>query len=463
MLFDQSLMNRFHPTRSALGRRVSFALAACTFLTTVATAIITDLAERRHDRERFEALALANRAFVENSLLPPSQSLARKLSGVLGLDIGFRLPGGTLVLGNGDAVSWNALLQKLPAGENQFCRAAGRELRCLRLRSGVEMLFARPGPGWSAIWTPSLLASLLILPTLALLPALALARDLVIPLHRLSAWLPHLGHDAIDGPDAPVPLPPATSTRSDEIGDLARALFQARERLTEQVQLRRQSERMATFGRMATSLAHEIKNPAAAIRLHTDLLSEPGAPGFDPSSSLNAIRTSTDRIVALVHQWPFVVRPSPPHRSPHDLCEIVSACLRDLRSSAAHHGITFNERDRPSGPVPLIVDWLRIEHALRNILANASEAMPLGGEVQISWIDQPGIALTILDSGPGFSLEALQNLGKPFFSTKEGGLGLGLNLATEVLQAHGASLSVSRNPSGTGAAVTLTFPRSLRP
>jgi signal transduction histidine kinase len=254
-------------------------------------------------------------------------------------------------------------------------------------------------------------------------------------------------------------LPPTLLNRQDEIGDLARALHQSRLRLSDEVQLRRQSERMATFGRMATSLAHEIKNPAAAIALHTDLLRDPSASATDRSISLDAIRASADRIAALVHQWLFVVRPAPPRRERHDLRNLVTDTLTSLTELARHQGVRLRETGRSEAPVPVRIDRLRIEHALRNVVVNACEAMPLGGEVEIEWMSTSPPSLRIRDGGPGFSSEALNRIGEAFYSTKEGGLGLGLNLVTEVMRAHGGSVQVENLGSGPGASVTLTFPQ----
>ncbi|RFC41579.1 MAG: Signal transduction histidine kinase [Verrucomicrobia bacterium] len=451
-------LSNFQPAPSALGRKVSLTLAGLTLLTTLSTALIAGLAEQRHEHARFLDLTRANASFVENSSLPPSLSLARKLSGVLGVAVGFRLPSGESIIGSGPPEIWAALLQKVPASGEGTCFTRGWELRVLPLRSGVEMLFARPAPNWRAAWAPSLFAALVIFPALALLPALALARDVVDPLQRLGAWLPQLRLEAVQNEPGVGSLPPALLNRQDEIGDLARALHQSRLCLSDEVHLRRQSERMATFGRMATSLAHEIKNPAAAIVLHTDLLRDPSGSATDRSVSLDAIRASADRIAALVHQWLFVVRPSPPRRELHDLRNLVTDTLTSLTDLARHQGVCLRETGRPEAPAPVRIDRLRIEHALRNVLVNACEAMPLGGGVEMEWMSVSPPSLRIRDEGPGFSPESLNRLGEAFYSTKEGGLGLGLNLVTEVMRAHGGSVQVENLVSGPGASVTLTFP-----
>jgi signal transduction histidine kinase len=95
---------------------------------------------------------------------------------------------------------------------------------------------------------------------------------------------------------------------------------------------------------------------------------------------------------------------------------------------------------------------------VRNVLLNACQAMPMGGEVGIHWDIAPSglTQLRIRDQGSGLSQEARERFGEPFFSTKEGGLGLGLNLVTEVMRAHGGSVEAENHPSG--AEITLCFP-----
>jgi signal transduction histidine kinase len=448
-------MDNFQPVRPGLWRKASLTLAAFTLLTTVSTAVIAGFAESRHERQRFLDLAQANAAFVDSSGLPPGMPLARKLSGVLGIAIGFRLPSGEVVTGDGPPEIWASLLDGLPAQGQDVRADQGWELRTLPLRTGAGMLFLRPAPTWRSAWGPGMIAALWMFPVLALLPALILARDIVSPLRRLGAWLPQLRLDE-DAP-ASADLPAELLSRTDELGDLARALSEARHRLTQEVERRRQSERLATFGRMATSLAHEIKNPAAAISLHASILADPTTAESDRSASIAAIQSSASGIASLVHQWLFVVRPSPPRRSRHDLRSIVDAARAALATLADHHGITFVEMFRPPSPVSIVVDGTRIEHAVRNLLVNACQAMPMGGEVEIHWetiVDGP-IRLRVRDHGTGLSSEALRRFGEPFFSTKEGGLGLGLNLVTEVMRAHGGSVEiVNRSP---GAEVTISF------
>ena len=129
------------------------------------------------------------------------------------------------------------------------------------------------------------------------------------------------------------------------------------------------------------------------------------------------------------------------------------------QKSALTHAGTPLEIDAPD-PVIVECDKLRIEQVLRNLIVNSSQATPEGGPIIAEVVMTTGVArLNIRDSGPGFSSEALARFGEPFFSEREGGMGIGLTLAREVIQAHDGSIKASNHAEG-GALVCITLPLS---
>jgi signal transduction histidine kinase len=321
------------------------------------------------------------------------------------------------------------------------------------VQPGLDLLLVRAAePPFIALWRPETLIVLGFFWMLSVALAWSIARGVVQPIRLLAARLPSIETD----PAATLP----GAERADELGELARAYLAARAQIAAEREKRRQAERMALLGRMATSLAHEIHNPLSAIRMHAQLLQSAPPPEL-PAAATAFIPTlieETARIESLVNQWMFLTRPEPPSTSALDLAEIISQSLRAHSSSAAHAGVTVQTSVAPG----LIVmgDKRRLSQAVSNVLVNAFHAMPRGGLLEISATRSGStIGLVFQDTGPGFSPRALERYRELFFSEKEGGMGIGLSVTAEIIEAHGGRLEV-RNVAGQGAVVTFHIPAS---
>lgn len=422
------------------------AIAFSTFvlLATLALLAWIDASQRRESLKNFAEIARSNARFVENLRLPRSPELAKNLATILGMGVGFQESGASV---SGLPPELVPALEELSAESFGARRVGDQELAVATLDSGKNRLIlhrqvASPFSG-NVDW----LLPILILTALAGALALLVGARLVRPLAILNRWLPNLNRTDPD------PFPSGVTLRADEIGALARSLDETHRRLRDEMEKRRKSERLAALGRVATSLAHEVKNPAAAIRLHADLLAESAEPEDAPA--LDLIRGEVDRITDLVNQWLFVARPNPPRRERHDLGEVVRRVLDRLGLQFEHAGVSVDLA--ADGSFPVHVDELRIEQVLRNLFINAMQAMPEGGVIRARLFSEYGTVLEIRDGGPGFSEAALQRWREPFFSEREGGMGLGLTLAGEVMAAHGGRLEIANDPAG-GAVVICHFP-----
>jgi signal transduction histidine kinase len=171
--------------------------------------------------------------------------------------------------------------------------------------------------------------------------------------------------------------------------------------------------------------------------------------------SLPVLLGEASKIEGLVQQWMFLARPQPPQTAPADLGEIVAAVLRSLAAQAAHAGVRIIN-EVPAG-LRARVDARRLSQAVGNITLNAIQAMPGGGTITVRGDRHPGVRLIFSDSGRGFTPQALAHHADLFFSEKEGGMGIGLSVSTEILKAHHGALLVSNAPEG-GAIVTLQLP-----
>ena len=204
-----------------------------------------------------------------------------------------------------------------------------------------------------------------------------------------------------------------------------------------------QAHRLAMLGQMATALAHEIQNPVAAIRLHAQLLEQTHR---DPAALIVGEAATIER---LVNQWMFLARPDPPRKTEVALAELLDQTVSVLTPAAEHARVRIVvDADREDR---LQADARRLCQAFHNIILNAIQAMPTGGKLSITARDH---VLSFADTGPGFSRTALVRWAEMLFTEKEGGMGIGLSMAQEVVRAHGGRLTVTNRPEG-GALVRI--------
>ena len=430
--------------KGGLVRRLAVPFSVFVLAGTLGMLAWVEVLHRRESLRQFTETARSNARFVERLRLPRSPELARNLSEVLGVAVGFRHGEGSVA---GLPEEMRSALSGVGAGEERILREGRWELVQVPLPSGTDTLVLLREADSFALGRGLLPALLIALLGAGL--AMLVARRLVIPLRTLTRWLPNLDRDP------PKTLPPSVTDRADEIGALARSLEESRRRLCEETGRRRQSERLAALGRVATSLAHEIRNPAAAIRIHADLLAAERK--GDEEGSLSLIREEVDRITDLVNQWLFVARAAPPKRGRYDLVVLVRRVLTRLAPQIAYAGVTATTTGAQSAVID--ADAPRVEQVLRNLFLNAAQAMPEGGAMSAE-VEETGesVVLEVRDGGRGFSPEALLRWSEPFFSEREGGMGLGLTLATEVMSGHGGRIEIANAPEG-GAVVRCLFPK----
>jgi signal transduction histidine kinase len=280
---------------------------------------------------------------------------------------------------------------------------------------------------------------------LSLIFSLWLGRKVTRPLANLAAALPGIGGD-----QAPQGLPDGGPR---EIVSLASALRETHESLVAEREKRRHAERLALLGRMAASLAHEVRNPVSAIRLHAQLLERVCAPS--EKESANLIIGEAGRIESLVNQWLRYAKPEPVTMEPVDLAVLAEEACRSLALQAEHAGTMIHKEIDPAwSDHPVKGDRERLRQVLCNLLLNAIQSMPKGGALTFRLL--PG-SLEIEDQGSGFSAGALARFGEPFHSEREGGMGLGLAVSKEIVESHGATISAMNLTDG-GARVRIVWP-----
>lgn len=402
--------------------------------------------QQQAENERvFLALAQADADFVQRLNLPRSARLAEDLGQLLRMQIHFRTPQGALepMLAEQEATA----LKTLPLGVVHELSDQWQAL-VLKLDERHEMIFIRQTPDVTlSLWHPATRNALLAFWLLSAALGWVIARQVVRPVQQLTRGLRGFFQtkDHV----------PVEAQRGDEIGELARALTQARDDLIEERQKREQSERMALLGRVATGLAHEIKNPLASIQLHAQLM-DVGAMDAESAQSLQHVQSEARVIEGLVNQWLYLTRPVPPKMQELDVSEVLMETVAALKAQADHANVQIRHPALPR--MPMQGDRARLQQVFRNILLNGIQAMPRGGELEITpHCQEQQVEISFRDQGAGFTEKALAHGAELFFSEKEGGMGVGLNVVQEIIAAHGGAVHLRNHPDG-GAVVTVRLP-----
>lgn len=383
---------------------------------------------RAEEVAALQSIGKTNALFLDQNKFPQTEFMAAQIGRVMGAEVRF--------------------MDDQSQAADGVARREGETIRVgFALQSGQVVWFSREVGQHGAVPVWRRLDARLALGgfwALSLVFSLWLGRKVTRPLAKLEAALPSIGGD-----EAPHGLP---ETGPREIVSLAAALRETHASLVEERDRRRHAERLALLGRMATSLAHEVRNPVSAIRLHAQLLERVCAP--TERESANLIVGEAGRIEALVNQWLRYAKPEPVKMLPVDLPELVREARLSLGPQAQHAAVGIREEIDPAwASNPVNGDRERLRQVLCNLLLNAFQSMPTGGAVTVRI--SPG-ALQVEDQGGGFSEKALARFGEPFLSEREGGMGLGLAVSKEIIESHGGKISAKNLPGG-GACVRIEW------
>jgi signal transduction histidine kinase len=224
------------------------------------------------------------------------------------------------------------------------------------------------------------------------------------------------------------------------------------------------NERLAAIGQMSSAISHQLLQKVGLLGLQCDLLREslneqlPAeqlvVEANERAQQIDETITALNRTLSdlLIFSRDFVL-----HREPHSIDEIVREAVRELSPLATAGEVTM--RYRCAGvPASILVDRIKLKQAVLNLLKNAIEASPSGGEVEIVLRGENScVALAIADTGAGIAEEHRARLFSPFFSTKEKGTGLGLTFAQKIVELHQGHIRATKNV-GEGTTFTIELP-----
>lgn len=463
-----------------VARRLTFAIAACMCLVVGANGLL----RFRHDREVFEADMRRDHAAIGDFAAGAvAQALASR--------------------------GWQQALLRI----ERMNQREGRRLhirwldgavpgppgpRGGRFFSYVPLPAESPQPGWIEISESleeerayldaglkrTVLVTGVMIAAAALLSALLGYRMIGAPLERLAAKARRVGLG-----DLSAPLPPG---QEDELGELAREMNVMCERLREAnarvsaaaasradaLEALRQSDRLATVGKLASGVAHELGTPLNVIAARAGMIAAGEGTLDDLAGYGRIITAQTERITRIVRQLMIFargrdqadLRRAPIAREAVDLRDVAVASSQLLKPLASQRLVGLDVEK--GGTAIAMIEPGLVEQAMANLTLNAIQASPSGATVtlaadtarcvpptEIGGGEGTFARLIVSDEGPGISPETLPRIFEPFFTTKDvgEGSGLGLSVAYGIVRDHGGWIAVESRP-GTGSRFTMFLP-----
>jgi len=229
-------------------------------------------------------------------------------------------------------------------------------------------------------------------------------------------------------------------------------------RLIETEENLRVADRLAVLGELTASLAHEVRNPLGSIKGSAKLLGEDQLEPHEKKEVAEILVKEADRMNQVVENYLNAARTGSKTTQTFQLNEIVTSIQKLLAEKIRKYDITFSVR-LPNNPITLTMDRNHLYQILLNILLNAIDAMPRGGNISFSaTLEEHILTLKIADEGEGMSQEELARIWETFYTTKEAGTGLGLPIVKRIVEENDGDISVESEP-GAGTTVTIKLPQ----
>jgi signal transduction histidine kinase len=229
------------------------------------------------------------------------------------------------------------------------------------------------------------------------------------------------------------------------------------ERLQRQHRDMFRAQQLSAVGQLAASIAHEVRNPLAAIKLLVEAALRVNNPRPFTADNLRLVHREVLRLEQTLQGFLDFARPPSLQRSSCDLREVIAQAVDLVRARARQQQVGIDVIC-PGTPVQAHVDGTQLGTVLVNLLLNALDAMPREGRLGIRLETvRTGARLTVIDTGPGIAPEIAPRLFTPFASTKPTGSGLGLSISRRIVEDHGGTLTAANRSEG-GARFTVTLP-----
>jgi two-component system sensor histidine kinase HydH len=217
-----------------------------------------------------------------------------------------------------------------------------------------------------------------------------------------------------------------------------------------------ENQTLSTAVELARAVAHNLRNPLASIRVSAEMLQTGDVSPQDLAEHSGDITAAVDRADRWITELVRVSQAPQLQSEVVQPAQLVLACMQEMAPEFNRRGIRWTVQ---AGDAPAIqAHTAMLRQILISILANAADVMPEGGEIDVRWSSNgKELNLRVIDNGPGIREDVRQALFRPFFSTKSGGLGIGLVLVKRMVEQWGGQVALT--PAALkGTCVELTLP-----
>lgn len=241
-----------------------------------------------------------------------------------------------------------------------------------------------------------------------------------------------------------------------KIEETAIRLSETYAQLQSSIEQLRRADRLSALGELSAGLAHEIRNPLGALEGAVQILRRPELSVETRQEFSEMASKEVGRLKSLLTSFLDFARPQPPRRTAIEPVLLLESVAHLVAETAKMANISI--RTETQEATPITVDPEQITQLLLNLVLNAIQSMPDGGQIVLrSRREGKSVILEVADQGCGIALENLERIFDPFFTTNAKGTGLGLSIAYQIVHGHGGEITV-RNNSDCGATFTVILP-----